>query len=230
VKAGRLELIANISGPAVILDRADIDTDQILPKQFLRRVDSTGFGPLLFYDWRFDERGLPRPDAPLDERELAEASVLVTGPNFGCGSAREQAVWALQQAGFRVLIAPSFADIFLSNCMQNSLVCITVTPAALRRIIDSLNSPSARHLVVDLKKCMVRSPSGQAVRFFVDEAFRVALVSGCDAWSQTVELQHLISEFERKRPSPVNTKSLLPLIARGVDRVRPSPSKQRQRP
>jgi 3-isopropylmalate/(R)-2-methylmalate dehydratase small subunit len=221
---GKPELAGNISGSAAILNRANIDTDQILPKQFLRRVESTGFGPLLFYDWRFDERGLPLPDAPLDV-DLAGATILITGANFGCGSAREQAVWALQQAGLRALVAPSFADIFLSNCIQNGLICLTVTPAALGHIVKSLQSSTTRHLVVDLESSTVRPPSGQAVQFTLDAAVRASLVSGRDAWSRTMELEPRISEFERRQPSPVSTTQLLSLIARGRDRARPSLSK-----
>ena len=127
-----------VTGPVAVLDRADVDTDQIIPKQFLKRIERTGFGEFLFFDWRLDEAGRPRDDFELNRPEAAGAKTLIAGANFGCGSSREHAAWALQDYGFEVVIAPSFGDIFATNCLKIGLVTIVLPAAELRLLIDSV--------------------------------------------------------------------------------------------
>ncbi|HET7871061.1 MAG TPA: 3-isopropylmalate dehydratase small subunit, partial [Terriglobales bacterium] len=122
------------TGIVALLERDNVDTDQIIPKQFLKRTERTGYGDCLFFDWRFDAQGKPRPEFPLHAPQYAGASILVTGKNFGCGSSREHAVWALRDYGFRCIIAPSFADIFANNCVKNGLLTVVLGQGALNQI------------------------------------------------------------------------------------------------
>ena len=176
-----------ISGGVTALDRADVDTDQIIPKQFLKRVERTGFGEFLFYDWA-QEPGWSLPKNP----------ILAAGPNFGCGSSREHAPWALQDYGFEAIVAPSFADIFFSNCTKIGLLPVVLPEDDVRALMR------AGQAEVDLERCEVRF-DGRAVPFEMDEDRRHRLLNGLDDIALTLQLADRIEayEAERERPGPV---------------------------
>jgi 3-isopropylmalate/(R)-2-methylmalate dehydratase small subunit len=182
------------------LDRPNVDTDQIIPKQFLKRVARTGFGEFLFYDWRFDEDGQPRPSFVLNEPRYADASVLVAGRNFGCGSSREHAPWALLEYGFRAIVAPSFADIFANNCTKNGVLPVALTDEEVAEIVRRAEDREGYELTVDLEACVVRDASGFEARFSVDEFRRYCLLEGLDDIGLTLRHEPSISEYESRRP------------------------------
>src|SRR5690242_8297966 len=145
------------TGVVAPLDRANVDTDQIIPKQFLKRIERSGFGQFLFYDWRFKAPNEPEPSFVLNEPKYRGASILVAGRNFGCGSSREHAPWALADYGFRAVIAPSFADIFANNCAQNGLLTVVLKEEEVAELLKRASqSPAPYRLTVDLEKCEVR--------------------------------------------------------------------------
>jgi 3-isopropylmalate/(R)-2-methylmalate dehydratase small subunit len=189
------------TGRTAALPRANVDTDQIIPKQFLKRIERAGFGPALFHDWRYREDGTPNPEFELNRPAAAGASILVTGPNFGCGSSREHAPWALEDYGFRAILASSFADIFYGNCCQNGLL-----PVILREDeIDVLfrraaTSPDGYSLTVDLLDGSVRDEADFAATFTMDSYRRDMLLRGLDEIGRTLELEAAIAAFERTRP------------------------------
>jgi len=184
--------IARVEGRMAPLDLADVDTDQIIPKQFLKRIERTGYGPYLFYDWR------ARGNFVLDRREYAGASVLVAGANFGCGSSREHAPWALRDFGFKAIIAPSFADIFRSNCYKTGLLAITLPDSQVRHLMDLVSEDPAVEVGVDLEKQQVRG-EGFDYRFDIDPFAREMLLQGLDDIS-LVELHETdIAAFESRR-------------------------------
>ena len=156
------------NGLVVPLDRINVDTDQIIPKQFLKRIERTGFGQFLFYDWRFTNSGSPNPDFVLNEDCYQNATILLTGENFGCGSSREHAPWALQDYGFRVIIAPSFADIFYNNCFKNGLLPVALPAATVQRMLENAAGPEDYTISVDLEKQLVIEPDGSSSGFEVD--------------------------------------------------------------
>ena len=161
-----------LHGRVVPLRRNHVDTDQIIPKQFLKRIERTGFGPFLFFDWRRGADGRPDPAFPLNQPRYAGATVLVSGPNFGCGSSREHAAWALADAGFRVVIASSFADIFRANAIGNGLLPVTLAEAAAQTILDRAESGEGYAVTVDLDRLEVRDDRGLSERFSIDAASR----------------------------------------------------------
>jgi 3-isopropylmalate/(R)-2-methylmalate dehydratase small subunit len=174
-------------GKAVALPRRDVDTDQIIPKQFLKGIDRTGFGPSLFFDWRAD------PNFELNRPEAQGASILLTGPNFGCGSSREHAVWALAEYGFRVIIAPSFADIFLSNCYRNG-----VLPVQLRAPdVELLMGRAPYEIVADLEQLVISDDQGFSTRFNADAYGRELLLRGLDEIGRTLLEEPSIAAYER---------------------------------
>ncbi len=185
-----------VTGPAAPLDRVDVDTDQIIPKQFLKRTERTGYGDFLFFDWRFDEDGAPRPSFVLNQEEYRSAPILLAGRNFGCGSSREHAAWALSDFGIRAVVAPSFADIFLSNCFQNGLLPVSLPGETHSAIMDRAGSSPGYRLTVDLEECVVRDEDGFVVRFEIDPFRRDCLLGGLDDIG--LALQHLeeIGAFE----------------------------------
>ena len=186
-------------GKVVALPRANIDTDQIIPKQFLKGVDRAGFGSSLFYDWRAN------PDFELNRPAAQGATILVTGPNFGCGSSREHAVWALAQYGFRAIIAPSFADIFLANCYRNGLLPVPLATSDVDVLIRNAASGSYQ-LVVDLQEQRVSDDYGFAVLFSADSYGRQLLLRGLDEIGRTLEEESSIAAYEQAHgmssPSP----------------------------
>src|SRR5438105_4276171 len=147
-------------GLVAVLDRQNVDTDQIIPKQFLKRVERTGFGEFLFYDWRFSSDGHPDPSFPLNEPRYSGASILIAGKNFGCGSSREHAPWALADYGFRAIIAPSFADIFRNNCMKNGLLPVVLSDAEVVRLMDQAIARDGYEITVDLEARLVTDDEG----------------------------------------------------------------------
>ena len=177
-------------GKAAALPRRDVDTDQIIPKQFLKGVDRTGFGASLFYDWRAD------PNFELNRPEARGATILVTGANFGCGSSREHAVWALAQYGFRAIIAPSFADIFLANCYRNGVLPVQL-PAADVEILLGRAAGGSYEIDVDLEQCSVSDTLGFSARFSPDPYGRELLLRGLDEIGRTLLEEPSIAAYER---------------------------------
>lgn len=186
------------TGLAAALDRAHVDTDQIVPKQFLKRIERTGFGEFLFYNWRYHVDGAPNPDFPLNAPELRGASILVTGANFGCGSSREQAVWALQDYGFRVIIAPSFADIFYNNCFPNGMLPIRLPEEPVRELMRWVKAGGYR-LTADLEALALTGADGFSAGFGLDPFRRRCLLEGLDDIGLTGRLVAKISVYESQR-------------------------------
>jgi 3-isopropylmalate/(R)-2-methylmalate dehydratase small subunit len=183
------------------LPRANVDTDQIIPKQFLKRIERTGFGPALFHDWRYRADRSLNPEFELNRANAAGASILVTGPNFGCGSSREHAPWALQDYGFRAILAPSFADIFYGNCCQNGLLPVILTDDEIGELLRRVGaSPHGYSLTVDLTDNSVSNPAGFRAHFTMDSYRREMLLRGLDEIGKTLELEPAIAAFERARP------------------------------
>jgi len=187
------------SGRVAALPRANVDTDQIIPKQFLKRIERTGFGAFLFYDWRHQSDGSPNPDFELNRADAQGASILLTGANFGCGSSREHAPWALADYGFRAIVAPSFADIFYANCCQNGLLPVTLTEAEVNELFRRCAATSGYQLTVDLEKQSVRDLHGFHAGFAMDEYRRQMLLRGLDEIGHTLLEEPLIAAFERRR-------------------------------
>ena len=186
------------------LDLADVDTDQIIPKQFLKRIERTGYGPYLFYDWR------ARGDFVLDRPEYSGASILVAGANFGCGSSREHAPWALRDFGFRAIIAPSFADIFRANCYKTGLLAVTLPDSQVRHLIDLAAEDPSAIVTVDLVAQEVRG-EGFSYGFEIDAFARDCLLEGLDEISLVERREPDIAAYEKTRPEwlraqPVSAK------------------------
>lgn len=175
------------SGIVATMDRANVDTDQIIPKQFLKRIERTGFGQFLFYDWRFlDDGTTPNPDFELNQPSVKGGSILVTRQNFGSGSSREHAVWALEDYGFRVVIAPSYADIFFNNCFKNGVLPITLPDADIDELFKRAAEHAPYELSVDLEKQTVSDSSGFQRSFEIDSSRRHNLLNGLDDIAQTL--------------------------------------------
>ncbi len=187
------------SGIVVPLDRANVDTDQIIPKQFLKRIERTGFGQFLFYDWRFRPDGELESSFVLNEPRYRQASILVAGKNFGCGSSREHAPWALADYGFRAIIAPSFADIFANNCMKNGLLPVTLAETEVTEIIERARGIENYELTLDLEGRKVTDAQGFAASFAIDEFQRQCLMEGLDDIGLTLLHEADITAFEQAR-------------------------------
>lgn len=183
------------TGVVAPLDRSNVDTDQIIPKQFLKRIERTGFGQFLFYDWRFLESGEPNPQFELNQPEVAGASILLARANFGCGSSREHAPWALADYGFRVIIAPSFADIFYNNCFQNGLLPIKLDDDKIDLLFERAKA-GRYQLTVDLVQCTISDAQGLNIPFTVDESRRERLLAGLDDIGLTLQLEDKIAAYE----------------------------------
>jgi 3-isopropylmalate/(R)-2-methylmalate dehydratase small subunit len=183
------------SGKVVAMDRAHVDTDQIIPKQFLKRIERTGFGQYLFFDWRFLDDGQPNPAFELNAPHLAGASVLLARRNFGCGSSREHAPWALEDYGFRVIIAPSFADIFYNNCFKNGMLPIKLDDANVDELFRRAARPGYR-LTANLDDCTLTDDQGLEIKFEVDPFRRHCLLNGLDDIGLTLEHEAEIAAYE----------------------------------
>ncbi|MGB0855599.1 MAG: 3-isopropylmalate dehydratase small subunit [Nitrosopumilus sp.] len=178
------------------LDKINVDTDQIVPKQFLKLVQKSGFGKFLFYNWRYDEQENQKSDFILNDPYYDNSKILVTGDNFGCGSSREHAVWALQDYGFSVIIAPSFADIFFSNCFKNGILPISLDIKKVERLQQEKNS-----VLVDLEKQIIQT-SSQEIPFEIDSYKKKILLEGLDDIAQTLQFEDKISKFEKESKIP----------------------------
>jgi 3-isopropylmalate/(R)-2-methylmalate dehydratase small subunit len=189
-------------GRVVPLDRVNVDTDQIIPKQFLKRIEKTGFGQFLFYDWRFGADGKKSPDFVLHEPRYEGATVLVAGKNFGCGSSREHAVWALADFGFRAVISSSFADIFANNSTKNGFLAVLLTDDEVATVMKRAQDIDNYEVTVDLEKCEVRDNQGFFAKFPIDEFVRHCLLNGLDDIGLTLQHDAEIAEYEKHHPAP----------------------------
>jgi 3-isopropylmalate/(R)-2-methylmalate dehydratase small subunit len=193
-----MQPVAVIAGQMAPLPRANVDTDQIIPKQFLKRVERSGFGPFLFWDWAQDAEGELDPEFVINRPEYADAQVLVSGPNFGSGSSREHAPWALEDRGFRAIIAPSFADIFRGNCYNVGLLPIVLTDDEVARLTELAEDPS-NEVTIDLAAQTVTSGYLHA-EFDIDPGAKHRLLNGLDPIALTLAHAEEIETFERSRP------------------------------
>jgi 3-isopropylmalate/(R)-2-methylmalate dehydratase small subunit len=188
------------TGMVVPLDKVNVDTDQIIPKQFLKRIERTGFGEFLFYDWRFAADGKQRAnqtgDFVLDAPRYRKASILVAGKNFGCGSSREHAVWALADYGFRAVIAPSFADIFSNNSLKNGLLTVALNDQQVAEIMRRSKQVEPYQLTVDLETLRVEDRQGFSASFAMDEFSRHCLLHGLDDIARTLQHEAQIVAYE----------------------------------
>jgi len=191
-----MESFKNVKSIVTPLDKVNVDTDQIVPKQFLKLVQKSGFGKFLFFNWRFDENENPKSDFILNDSKYDGSKILVAGDNFGCGSSREHAVWALQDYGFSVIISSSFADIFFSNCFKNGILPITLDQKTVELLQQETNPIS-----VDLEKQTITTDS-QEIIFEIDSHKKKILLEGLDDIAQTFQLEDKISEFEKNSTIP----------------------------
>jgi 3-isopropylmalate/(R)-2-methylmalate dehydratase small subunit len=186
------------TGLVAPLDRANVDTDQIIPKQFLKSIERTGFGEFLFFDWRYRPDGGPEPSFILNQPRYQGASILVTGKNFGCGSSREHAPWALLEFGFRVIIAPSFADIFANNCFKNGMLPIALSANEVARISGRAQYAEGYKLTVDLENQLIRDDAGVSIEFAIGEFQRYCLMEGLDDIGLTLRHEAHIEAYEAR--------------------------------
>jgi 3-isopropylmalate/(R)-2-methylmalate dehydratase small subunit len=195
------------TGKVAPLYRANIDTDQIIPKQFLKRIEKTGFGEFLFNDWRRTTNGALDLAFPLNDPRYAGASILVAGKNFGCGSSREHAVWALSNYGFSAVIAPSFADIFANNCVQNGVLTVVLSEEQCGQIARGAAETANYQLTIDLENCTVQDGRGLSAEFRIDEVTRHRLLEGLDDVGLTLQHEAEIAAYETRHPVPAAWKS-----------------------
>ncbi len=178
------------------LDRANVDTDQIIPKQFLKRIERTGFGKYLFFDWRFKDDGSDNPEFELNQTAAKNASILLARRNFGCGSSREHAVWALDDYGIRAVLAPSFADIFFNNSFKNGLLPIPLPEAVIEELFTRAAKHAPYELNVDLQRCVIEDSFGLSIPFEVQEFRRHCLLKGLDDIALTLTNEDKITQYE----------------------------------
>ncbi len=194
-----MKAISKVAGRVAVLDRPDVDTDQIIPKQFLKRIERTGYGQYAFFDWRFDDAGNERPGFELNQPQFAGAKILLAGRNFGCGSSREHAAWALQDFGLDVVIAPSFGDIFRSNAAQCGMVIVELPDEQVKELMESVDLDRGSELVVDLEELTVAIPGGKVFPFAFDESTRYRLLNGLDDIGLTLQREDAITAYEASR-------------------------------
>ena len=203
-----MEKFTRLDGLVAPLDRANVDTDAIIPKQYLKSVKRSGFGPNLFDDWRYLTPGEPgqdhthrplNPDFVLNQPRYAGAQILLARENFGCGSSREHAVWALEDAGFRVVMAPSFADIFFNNCFKNGVLPVVLDAATLDRLFAGVEHSEGYRLQVDLEAQTITTPSGEPIVFEVDGFRKYCLLNGLDDIGLTLQHADAIKAYEARR-------------------------------
>jgi 3-isopropylmalate/(R)-2-methylmalate dehydratase small subunit len=190
-------------GKVAPLERVNVDTDQIIPKQFLKRIEKTGFGQFLFYDWRFAADGKKTGNFVLDEPRYAGASILVAGKNFGCGSSREHAVWALADFGFRAVISSSFADIFANNSTKNGFLTVRSSEEEMGELMRRAREIEGYELTIDLEKREVRDDRGFRTEFSIDDFVRHCLLNGLDDIGLTLQHEAEIAAYEARQPAPV---------------------------
>lgn len=192
--------LTGIVGP---VDRVNVDTDAIIPKQFLKRIERTGFGQFLFYEWRFDTEGNENPEFELNKPRYEGASVLISRVNFGCGSSREHAPWAILDYGFRCVIAPSYADIFYNNCFKNGILPIILSEEQVEDLFQRTAKREGYQLTVDLENKTLTDEYGLSIAFDLDEHRRQFLLQGLDDIGLTLQHEDLITAYEQKRASNV---------------------------
>ena len=195
-----MEPFVKHTGIVAPLPRVNVDTDQIIPKQFLKRIERTGFGEFAFFDWRYLPDGSTNPQFELNCPGYQGAQILVAGRNFGCGSSREHAVWGLQEYGFRALIAPSFADIFYNNCIQNGILPVVLPEERVQALMRKAQERPGYQLTVDLEQQALYDADGLRASFSIDPFVRQRLLKGLDDIGMTLELEEEINTFEARRP------------------------------
>jgi len=193
-----MQKFTTLTGVAAPLPMRNVDTDMIIPKQFLKTIKRTGLGKSLFFEMRYDQAGKEVADFVLNKPAYRKATILVTGENFGCGSSREHAPWALLDFGIRCIIAPDFADIFYNNCFQNGILPIKLPQADVDKLMDDANCGSNATLTVDLEKQEIRGPDGGVIKFDIDPFRKHCLLNGLDNIGLTLEKQKAIDTFEKK--------------------------------
>ncbi len=195
-----MQPFTKLTGLAAPLDRVNADTDQIIPKQFLKRIERTGFGQFLFFDWRYLADGkTPNPEFELNQPQYQGATILITGKNFGCGSSREHAPWALEDYGFRAILAPSYADIFYNNCFKNGMLPLTLPEETIALLLERAKTPGYQ-MTVDLENLTVSDSQGFSQTFEVDAFRRHCLLNGLDDIGLTLQHEPDITAYEAKRP------------------------------
>ena len=195
-----MEVFNTLSGMTVPLDKINVDTDQIIPKQFLKKIERTGFGVHLFHDWRYiDDAGTKsNPDFVLNLKRYQGAQILLTRDNFGCGSSREHAPWALQDYGFKCVIASCFADIFFNNCRKNGILAVVLKPEEIQSLFEEVEANDGCQLTVDLPKQIVSSPQGKKYYFEVDIFAKNCLLKGLDDIGWTLQVEEKIKAYEEQ--------------------------------
>lgn len=194
-----MEAFRKHTGLCVPLNRINVDTDQIIPKQYLKRIERTGFGAFLFHDWRFLDTGELNPDFVLNAPRYQDASVLVAGLNFGCGSSREHAPWAIQDYGFGAVIAPSFGDIFRNNCYKNGILPVVLSEQTVADLIRQIEVQEGYTLTIDLKTQNVIQPDGVVHPFEIGDFQKQCLLNGLDEIGWTLQFESSIAEYESRR-------------------------------
>jgi 3-isopropylmalate/(R)-2-methylmalate dehydratase small subunit len=190
-----------VTAVAAPLDRVNVDTDQIIPKQFLKRIERTGFGEFAFFDWRYHEDGRPNDDFELNHPAYQGAQILIAGRNFGCGSSREHAPWALNEYGFRAIVAPSYADIFRNNCLQNGMLPVVLPEEQVQELMRKAQANPGYRLTVDLEEQAVYDDEGFRQPFEIDPFVRERLLNGLDDIGLTLKDEGAIEAFEGRRPA-----------------------------
>jgi 3-isopropylmalate/(R)-2-methylmalate dehydratase small subunit len=193
-----MQKFTTLTGVAAYLPMINVDTDMIIPKQYLKTIKRTGLGKGLFAELRYDEKGVAHPDFVLHKPPYTQAQILITGENFGCGSSREHAPWALLDFGIRCIIAPSFADIFYNNCFKNGILPITLPQAEIDKLIDDASRGDNARLTIDLEAQEIRGPDGGVIKFDVDPHRKRCLMEGLDDIGLTMEKADAIADFEGK--------------------------------
>lgn len=190
-----------LKGIVVPIDRVNVDTDQLIPKQYLKLLERTGLGKYLFSDWRFNPDGTPNPDFILNHPRYRDGRILLARQNFGSGSSREHAVWALKDYGFSALIAPSYADIFYNNCFKNGVLPITLSEALVNQLFQETTHQEGYKLEINLETQAIRKPEGQSLHFEIDPFKKKCLLEGLDDISLTLQHEKAIREYEQKLKS-----------------------------
>jgi 3-isopropylmalate/(R)-2-methylmalate dehydratase small subunit len=200
-----MEKFTTLTSQLAPLPIDNIDTDQIIPARFLKTISKAGLGDNLFADWRYDTNGNPKPDFLLNQPQGRAAHVLLAGDNFGCGSSREHAPWALVQYGFRAVISTSFADIFRGNALKNSLLPVTVPPDVARKLFEAVGADPAVTVAIDLAAQTLTLPDRTSIRFPMDEFAKQCMLQGVDELGYILQLENEIAAYEKQRPLTVNT-------------------------
>jgi 3-isopropylmalate/(R)-2-methylmalate dehydratase small subunit len=197
-----LEPFDDFTGVVAPFDHLNVDTDQIIPKQFLKRVERTGFGQYLFFDWRFDDEGNPDPDFILNQEPYDEAEILLCRENFGCGSSREHAPWAIKDFGIKTLISPSFADIFFNNCFKNGMLPIELDPEVIDDLFDRVEAADRYEISVNLEEQSLEGSDGWSERFEIDSFRKKCLLEGLDEIALTLQNEDDIKAYEESDRAP----------------------------